>query len=174
MGRKILSKTAIISANEIINGFIDVVFRKKTNNKIFPNIFIDRWECDLLEITKAGHTYEYEVKISRSDFKADARKQTFRQSKANAIRSGRTNYFYYITPKDLIVSDEVPEYAGLIYVIPYEARFYSHEKGYYSKNRYRFDVIKSAPKLSANKIEPNKLLKLYESTYYRFHKLRTN
>lgn len=149
-----------ISANEIINGFIDVVFREKTNNKIFPNIFIDRWECDLLEITKSGYTYEYEVKISRSDFKADARKQTFRQSKADAIRSGRTNYFYYITPKDLIVSDEVPEYAGLMYAIPYTAHFFSIQKGAWSENRMRFDVIKTAPILSSVKIDKDQLIKL--------------
>lgn len=172
MGRKISPNTPVITANQIINGYIDLVLREKRQNKIFPNIFIDRWECDLLEITKSGYVYEYEVKISRSDFKADARKRTYKQSKADAIKAGRTNYFYYVVPTDLIAIDEIPDYAGLIYVQSYQARFYSDEKGYYYAERFRFETVKQAPKLSSTKITESRLIKLLESTYYRFHKLR--
>lgn len=42
---------------------------------VFPNMELPGWrECDILAITKAGIWYEYEIKLSRSDFKADAKK----------------------------------------------------------------------------------------------------
>lgn len=44
---------------------------ERRSNLVFPNIYIGSWEADILEITKSGYTYEYEVKISKSDFKAD-------------------------------------------------------------------------------------------------------
>ena len=34
-------------------------------------LFVFSWESDKLLWTKAGYIYEFEIKISRSDFKAD-------------------------------------------------------------------------------------------------------
>lgn len=36
---------------DIIQGFCDHVFRDKKGNRIFPNIFVGKWEADLLEVT---------------------------------------------------------------------------------------------------------------------------
>jgi hypothetical protein len=48
---------------DIIQGFCDHVFRDKKGNRIFPNIFVGKWEADLLEVTRSRLTYEYEVKV---------------------------------------------------------------------------------------------------------------
>ena len=81
-------------------------------------------ECDVLSISKADYIYEYEIKISRADFKKDfiKEKHTFIiNEKYTRIRKGELvyllpNYFNFVTPKDLISIDEVPDYAGLIYM----------------------------------------------------------
>lgn len=154
-----------LSANQIIQWFIDKCAREKPQAKIFPNTYIGNWECDIVELTKSGYLYEYEVKISRADFKSDAKKETKFYSKANhkkyeVLQSGqRVNYFYYVVPSHLISVDEVPEFAGLIYVDTTYVNPY-------------FKVIKQAPKLSKEKITPDKMLKLLDSIYYRFHQYR--
>jgi len=40
-----------------------------------PNVHLSGWwECDVLGVTKAGYMYEFEIKMSKSDFKADFNK----------------------------------------------------------------------------------------------------
>lgn len=98
-------------------------------------------ECDVLSISKADFIYEYEVKVSRSDFKAD-----FKKPKHMLINEGKyikesnkkgikqvwylvPNYFYFVVPENLISIEEVPIYAGLIYV----------------NERMIFNTVKKAP-----------------------------
>ena len=38
------------------------------------NLYVFGWESDLLLLTSAGYFYEIEIKISKSDFKADKKK----------------------------------------------------------------------------------------------------
>ena len=38
-------------------------------------VFSNSWESDYLSLTKSGYLYEGEVKISKSDFKADFKKE---------------------------------------------------------------------------------------------------
>lgn len=46
-----------------------------TSSLLLPNYTPKTWfECDLFAVTKAGYMREYEIKTSRADFKADARK----------------------------------------------------------------------------------------------------
>lgn len=81
-------------------------------------------ECDVISVSKSDYIYEYEIKISRADFKKDFIKEKHTHilnEKFTYIRKGEQlwrvcNYFNYVVPKDLISLDEVPEYAGLIYV----------------------------------------------------------
>lgn len=114
---------------DIIQGFCDHVFRDKKGNRIFPNIFVGKWEADLLEVTRSRLTYEYEVKVSRCDFHKDKKKSDkYGKNKFDVVTSGqRTNYFYYIVPKSLIKPDEVPDFAGLIYAYEGSVQCYSLE-----------------------------------------------
>lgn len=74
------------------------------------------WECDVLSLSKSGYLSEYEVKISRSDFQAEKKK--VRKWNLIEARCEWTcpNYFWYVCPVGLIREDEVPIYAGLIYI----------------------------------------------------------
>lgn len=159
-----------MTATEIIDAFCLERTIQLSGNKVFPNTYLGRFEADIFELTKSGYSYEYEVKISRSDFFAEKKKI----GKSKCITDGkRCNYFYYLVPKGLIMPDEVPEYAGLIYVN--NIRHTSTRKmGNYGdpdwlEPRLITEVVKSAPKLSSEKLGKEYLLKLLESTYRRFH-----
>lgn len=141
--------------------------RMHTNqsSKLFPNTYLGNWEADVFEVTKSGYLYKYEVKITRADFKKDAEKERkycsgLSINKFEQLREGkRVNYFYYLVPEGLITVDELPEFAGLIYI----------------NTKYRhpsFKTVKVAPKLSTDKITDQRMMKLYESSYYRFHDYR--
>ena len=73
----------------------------------------DDSEYDVLAFNKNYFLTEYEVKISRNDFLADAKKKKWK----NYNQKGYCpNYFYYVCPEGLIKSEELNGFAGLIYV----------------------------------------------------------
>jgi hypothetical protein len=86
---------------------------KWVDHRKFPwqmcNAFIYAWECDYWAMTAGGEAREFEIKISRSDYFNDAKKE-----KHNDCNGA--NYFYYVVPKDLITNAEVDKKYGLIYV----------------------------------------------------------
>ena len=73
-----------------------------------PNAFFYGWECDYWALDIAGIAREFEIKISRTDYFNDAKKQKHNVKGAN--------YFYYVCPKDLIKIGEVDKKYGLIYI----------------------------------------------------------
>ena len=161
-----------MTSKQIINGWIGNVLRERQQNKVFPNVFLGHFEADILEITKAGYSYEYEVKVSRADFKKDVEKRKYDVKKYDLLTGcERVNYFSYVVPEGLISADEVPEFAGLIYVNTHESK-YSDGKGTYIKHRLFTKTVKSPVKLSKEKFSSESLMKCYESTYYRFHAKR--
>lgn len=92
---------------------------------------------DVFCLTSKEYIYEYEVKVSRDDFKiyflkSSVRHQGIRTFKHDEIKNGhRANKFYFVCPYGLISKDEVPDYAGLVY----------------SKDDVKFETIKRAPLL---------------------------
>lgn len=72
------------------------------------------WEIDVLSINKNDYLTEYEVKVSRSDFKADFKKKKW-QWYEKRIETMISNYFYYTCPEGMILENEIPDFAGLIY-----------------------------------------------------------
>ena len=131
----------------------------------------DWWECDVFEITKAGYFVEYEIKISRNDFKADSRKsdkgvswftnefQHLNRPERNKhadleLRSGKgPSRFWFVVPDGLVKEDEVPEWAGLLYI-----------------DRH-VSCIKSAPLL--HRIKPDGGIRAHAESvcYWRMHSL---
>ena len=102
-------------------------------------------ECDVLRITESNIVYEYEIKTSRSDFKADFKKTYKHKRLSNPTykierylkwkqHPSLPNYFTYVTPKNMVKISEIPSYAGLIYV-----------------DENEIEVIKKAPKLHSFK-----------------------
>ena len=53
-------------------------------------------ECDILKVTLSGYATEYEIKVSESDFKADAKKKHSHDSKF-------IKQMYYVVPFEMLV-----------------------------------------------------------------------
>ena len=118
-----------------------------------PNLQNRYGEMDMLIVRRSGYAEEFEVKISTSDFRADAKKElkhlAYRQEyeddnlfKANALQTIRLpNRFSYIAPPGIIPLDEVPEYAGLYEVTHTAGRWWD------------IKAVKSPPLLHKQKLE---------------------
>lgn len=136
------------------------------------------WECDLFGVTKAGLAVEYEIKLTRADFKADAGKsreatrggvepiQAARKHDWLALADPRgPSRFYYVVPAGMVGPDEIPEWAGLIYVGEYK-RFSTVVA------RLTFHDEKPAPRLHREKVPAKVLDHCRGVFYYRFWSLR--
>jgi hypothetical protein len=111
-------------------------------------------ECDVISISKSDYIYEYEVKISKSDFKADFKKDKHKLMenagvKEKVIKENNIiikdiwyltpNYFSFVVPEDLISIQDIPDYAGLIYMT----------------TDLKFNIIKKPPLLHKEKASYN-------------------
>ncbi len=83
------------------------------------------WENDVMEITEAGLWHEFEIKVSRTDYFADAEKEMFSPEfgatvrKHDMLATRRTfgpNRFTFVIPYGLVKFHEIPAWAGLIEV----------------------------------------------------------
>ena len=80
------------------------------------------WEMDLMRVTRAGYCEEWEIKLTISDFRADAKKTSWRgkgvRGKHERLAAGDPAgpcRFTYVVPESLIqtVRAELPTWAGL-------------------------------------------------------------
>jgi hypothetical protein len=117
-------------------------FVKGGYDVVLPNFYYGNNECDLFRITSSDLVIEYEIKVSRSDYFADFKKENLEGLKHYMLETGKglycPNRFFYVTTKDLVSVSEVPRYAGLIYFDGV-----SH-----------FDLKKNAPLIHKNKVRP--------------------
>lgn len=130
-------------------------------------IFKSDWESDFFVQKDNGYSYEFEVKISRSDFFNDKKKvdkhlilstgryisktgrydrhpttnELFRYEECKeVIHNLRPNKFFYVVPENMISVSEIPDYAGLYYY-----------GGPYAGN-YGLTKIKDAPFIHKEKL----------------------
>jgi len=98
--------------------------RSGAGDIMIPNYYVDGYEMDMFKVSERGYVTEYEVKVSRGDFKADFKKapELFEKHKLGSTKHDRVktgerlcNRFYFVVPQGLVKPEEVPEYAGLIY-----------------------------------------------------------
>jgi hypothetical protein len=136
------------------------------------------WECDMLYVTKAGYATEYEIKVTKADFKADAKK-THKHAMFARLRAGeqiiaqvgyRTalkemdpgllapSRFCYVVPEDMVDASQVPEYAGLAYVT---------ERGF-------MRIVKRAPQIHKCKIAAKHVKGMQRSAYFRYLRQKFN
>jgi hypothetical protein len=120
---------------------ITITITKDLCSRGFP-IFLSNYQgqgmqdADVFGINNNGYVYEYEVKVSRSDFKAEFRHKEYKHNNLKNrdcikvydkwIKGKRTddkyslihipNRYYFACSEGLIKLDEIPEYAGLIYI----------------------------------------------------------
>lgn len=102
---------------------------------------VNFFKPDILIITKSRFAIDIEIKISRADFKADFKKETKHLYLKDKL--GKESYFYYAVPKGLVSIEEIPTYAGLIYV-----------------NVESVEIVKKAPLLSKHKIDDSIILSI--------------
>lgn len=161
-------------------------------------LYVFDWESDKLLETKSGYIYEFEIKVSKADYKNDFKHKKDKhiilegeekygdkylpryyqvlddnkklgawaeasfhkhadESKYYLVGGHkRPNYFYYAVPTDLIPVEDIPEYAGLVYV---------DEHG-------NLRTIKTAPKLHSEKYTDVEL-NFGEKFYYNMDSWRS-
>ena len=94
---------------------------------LIPNYTPAGWfEADLWRINRSGLCVEYEIKVSRADFRGDQKKEDrhawrgLRESNKHArLQLGDErgpNQFYFVAPEGVIPPEEIPEFAGLFEV----------------------------------------------------------
>lgn len=89
---------------------------------IVPNVYWGwglNYEADLVVMRKSGWCLEIEIKVTRSDIKADLKKK--RQHNSNKFRE-----LWFAVPKELADDPNIPERAGIIAVTKAGAQFYAN------------------------------------------------
>jgi len=127
------------------------------------------WEADLIRVTPAWYWVEYEMKVTVADFKKDfskshnyvppwdwrdgddwkshREKHLTKLNKHDSYASPKNipgeipkpKQFYFVTPKDLVELEQVPDHCGLI---EWEERPKPHWP--------RFTIVKRAPRLKGH------------------------
>ena len=130
-----------------------------------PNCLALGWEADLLSVTKSLFSHEFEIKLSRADYRAEFRvKLAKHRDLSEAFSPYRLpNHFWFVVPAGLVVPSEVPAYAGLIYVRP--GRRFRTRLGI---SGLGLEVVRRAPRIHRAKVEPKVLEPMHTSLAYRF------
>jgi len=119
---------------------------------------LDGGKCDVVQLSKSGYATEYEIKISRADWRGDAEKEKWQVPRPHIRR------FYYVIPADLIdeklgdldVPSSVAPSAGIIVV--YETR-----GGFDALRTFR-----KAQLLEAQKVDDQTQRRSLLAAYYRY------
>jgi hypothetical protein len=107
-----------LTSHDIVDSLREKFFTHKYQ---INNSFIYEWESDFFTITELDYAFEYEIKVSRGDFKDDFNKKEkhiILESSEFVENYKRPNKFFYATPKNLLATSEIPAYAGLIEIDP--------------------------------------------------------
>lgn len=131
------------------------------HNYLIYNAFIFNWESDFFSLSEAGYVYEVEIKVTRADFKDDFNKKDkhfLLESQISDNFTKKPNKFFYAAPKGLLLSKDIPEYAGLIEV---------------SSRNSPAIVVKEAPFLHKEKIFDMYKESLFDKFYHRYRELLT-
>lgn len=123
---------------------------------IVTNVHVFGWETDFFVLNRKGYAYDLEIKITRADFFADCKKErrctVLETGMYNGKEQERPNRFFYVVPAGLVRPDEVPAWAGLIYIG--------------SEGQQLAKTVKNAPLL--HRIPLNLYATLCEKFYYRW------
>ena len=147
-----------MKASQLING---IIASRYPQSIVMPNCIPNNWwECDVLEIMKSGFWYEYEIKVSRSDFRADAKKAKFFGNKHELLAGNKRgpNRFFFVTLKVIVTEDDIPEWAGWYETYTDESR----------SPTVRVIKRKDAPDRHRNKMGTTALNKIKTNAYHRY------
>ncbi len=130
----------------------------------------DWWENDVCEITASDYWVEYEIKLTVSDFRRDAKDKTREKYQADwdapKIIENKHDLltktdrgparFFYVVPRGLLDNIPIPQWAGLIEV--YDAL----------ENPYLRQTV-DAPRRHKRK-DPQLRAAIFETCYWRLHR----
>ncbi|MFH1740688.1 MAG: hypothetical protein ABIH23_16895 [bacterium] len=152
---------------------------------LIPNIYCWSWESDLLYITKNNFAVEYEIKLTHSDFLADANKIHKHTLLAGNRPPGEPRWrmgliydpaqetgpveFYYVCPVGVIGVDELPGYAGLFYAEPRKYAEWEHREDWLSD--FRVKLIKKAKRRRLKPFSETQMIALLSKGLERYWRL---
>lgn len=122
------------------------------------------FEADFIAITKAGFVHEVEIKLTSTDFKADFEKTVkvgrypYRKivHKHAGIQEGKySNYFWFVMPKDMVPVEDIPAYAGVIFMTLNKS------------GSVKLKVARPATRIHKNKISDESKIKILRSMMYK-------
>lgn len=138
------------------------------------------WECDVFEMTKGGSFREFEVKITAKDFQVDKTKKIeprvyYDSAAANKLVVPPSifkhdqlakgdprgpQFFWFVMPLDIVAIGEIPSWAGLM--------IGEHRGGGWVCSK----VVKAAPKLHSQPLDPKIADHARGICYWRMHDLQ--
>jgi hypothetical protein len=132
-------------------------------------------EADLLSLTPTHFIHEFEIKLSKSDFRADFKNKHFKHQKFGQLLTQDEeekkpyycpNYYWFVMPENLLPLESIPDYAGLIYVKERE------HKNLFGTLKVGLETVKRAPRLHSTKLEDKWIEKLHNTLKNRYWSLR--
>lgn len=159
---------------------------QNSSQLLCPNVYIGRWEADLLQVTKSGYLREFEIKISRSDLKNDAKKDALyatgketvtlynghpferavygKRTKYDVLQAGeRVTEFYYVVPEGMVKPSDLPDWAGLWWVGEHITQ--------YGTRHYTLIEVRRAKRLNRVTVSEKVKAEMLKSCYYRYWRL---
>ena len=130
------------------------------------------WECDIWSVTKAGYAVEHEIKLSVSDFHADAKKRDACTNKHKLLAIGNArgpSRFWFVFAGQWVVGPSLDEWC--VSGVPAWAGIKIAEL-VGDGPRFRLVIHRPAPKLHQWKAEVRQLERAREACYWRFWRER--
>ena len=116
--------------------FQDHVYEKQVKLCVANSFYWDKhFESDFISISKAGYVSEYEIKMTRADFKNDFKKfhgkeykkwqldlfekrgiEQQKYYKHDLLKNGKSGikHFYFCCPEGLLTKEDLPDHVGLL------------------------------------------------------------
>lgn len=135
---------------------------------IAPNLEPPKWrECDIFSLTQALYFHEIEIKITHGDYRADFKKRWKHRALSGEPTWGQRmpRTFCYACPRGLLISAEMPSYAGLLWVNRCEPSWANKWTG------YRIEIVKAPPTLKGLKLTPEQVEKTTKKIWYKYARL---
>jgi hypothetical protein len=149
-------KSGELTSHDVANSLRNKFF---THKYLINNVFIYEWESDFFTISELDYAFEFEIKVTKGDFKDDfnkTAKHILLEERNPEYSSKMPNKFFYATPKNLLPSSIIPEYAGLIEIDPID---------------FSANIVKDAPYLHKEKHLSSLKEVLLDKFYYRYKEL---
>jgi hypothetical protein len=119
---------------------------------------IDGGQCDVVKISRSGYATEYEIKVSRADWRADVAKDKWRDARPHIRR------FFYVVPSELI-DERLGAFDVPSWVQPTQGIIVAY------RTRAGFDAVKcvrAAIRLKAQKVPAEDERRALLAAYYRY------